>query len=210
MFRSFMVSNWEDRLIKKRQWNYLIEDFDEAQYPAALKAISKFFKTRYQIKKGILSKEEAKRAIPYHQKYAFKKSMIEIGLITATVFIGELLKMYADKDKDNVILNYLAYIFVRLRFEISAMYKPNDSLSMVKSLTPVTTLIDTATNLFDAITPDLTPGTSIKKEIVKGPYKGWKPWQRDIVKLTPFKNIMEWNNTRAKLEWYESQMIKKN
>lgn len=210
MFRSFMVSNWEDRLIKKRQWNYLIEDFDEAQYPAALKAISKFFKTRYQIKKGILSKEEAKRAIPYHQKYAFKKSMIEMGLITATVFIGELLKMYADKDKDNAILNYLAYILVRLRFELSAMYKPNDLLSMLKSLTPATTLIDTATNLFDAITPDLTPGTSIKKEIVKGPYKGWKPWQRDIVKLTPFKNIMEWNNTRAKLEWYESQMIKKN
>lgn len=209
MFRSFMVSNWEDRFIKKRQWNYLIEDFDEAQYPAALKAISKFFKTRYQMKKGILSREEARRAIPYHQKYAFKKSMIEMGIIVSVIFVGELLKTYADRDKKDFILNYLAYIFVRLRFELSAMYRVDDLLAMLKSVAPVTTLIDSATNILEALSPDLTPGTMVRKDIVKGPYKGWRPWQRDLVKLTPVKNIMEWNNTRSKLEWYESQMMKK-
>ena len=211
MLRSFFVSNWEDRLVKKKQWNYMIEDFEEAQYPAAVKTVSKFFRVRYEYYKGIIDKEQMKRSIPYYQKYAFKKTLMEIGVITALFAIGEYFRYIADKDKKNKFKQYLAYLSIRTFFENIAMYNPADLLSMLKSVSPVVTMIDQITVLVDAIIPNIdSQGGTVTRRIVKGPYKGQKPYQRALWKLTPAKNIWEWGNAQSKREFLESQLMKRN
>lgn len=211
MFRSFLVSNWEDRLVKKKQWNYMIEDFEEAQYIAAAKTVSKFFRIRYDYYKGIIDKEQMKRSIPYYQKYAFKKTAIELGIMAGLFAIGEYMKGIADKDKKDLFKQYTAYLSIRTLFEMAAMYNPADLLSMLKSVSPITTMIDQLTVLIGAMIPDVDQeGTKTTKRIVKGPYKGQQPYQRALWKLTPAKNIWEWGNAQSKREYLESQLMKRN
>ena len=152
-----------------------------------------------------------KRSIPYYQKYAFKKTLIEIGMINVVFAIGEYLRYIADKDKDNKFKQALAYLSIRTFFETVAMYNPADLLSMLKSVSPVITMIDQITTLVDAIIPDVNPqGGTVTKRIVKGPYKGQQPYQRALWKLTPAKNIWEWGNAQSKREFLESQLMKRN
>ena len=211
MFRSFLVSNWEDRIVKKKQWNYMIEDFEEAQYVAAAKTVSKFFRVRYEYYKGVIDKEQMRRSIPYHQRYAFKKTILEIGIMTGLFAFGEYLKGVADRDKKDQFKQFTAYLVTRTLFEIAAMYNPADLLSMLKSVSPITAMIDQLTVLIGAMIPDIDPqGGTITKRIVKGPYKGQQPYQRALWKLTPAKNIWEWGNAQSKREFLESQLMKRN
>lgn len=210
MCRSFLVSNWEDRIIKNKQWNYLIEDFEESQYKAAGKTISKFFRVRYDYYKGIIDKEQRKRSIPYYQKYAFKKTLYEIGIMLGLFALGEYLKGVADRDKKSWIKQFAAYLSIRTLFDMAAMYNPVDLLSMLKSVSPMTAMIDQIVVLIQAMIPDIDQeGTKTTKRIVKGPYKGQQPYQRALWKLTPAKNIWEWNNAQAKREYLESQLMKR-
>lgn len=210
MCRSFLVSNWEDRIVKNKQWNYLIEDFEESQYKAAGKTISKFFRVRYDYYKGIIDKEQRKRSIPYYQKYAFKKTLYEIGTMLGLFVLGEYLKGVADRDKKSWIKQFAAYLSIRTLFDMAAMYNPVDLLSMLKSVSPMTAMIDQIVVLIQAMIPDIDQeGTKTTKRIVKGPYKGQQPYQRALWKLTPAKNIWEWNNAQAKREYLESQLMKR-
>jgi len=211
MFRAFLVSNWEDRIVKKKQWNYMIEDFEEAQYVAAAKTVSKFFRVRYEYYKGIIDKEQMRRSIPYHQRYAFKKTMLEIGIMAGLFAFGEYIKGVADRDKKDQFKQFIAYLVTRTLFEMAAMYNPADLLSMLKSVSPITAMIDQLTVLIGAMIPDIDPqGGTTTKRIVKGPYKGQQPYQRALWKLTPAKNIWEWGNAQSKREFLESQLMKRN
>lgn len=46
-------------------------------------------------------------------------------------------------------------------------------------------------------------------EIERGTYKGWEKWQRTVLKMTPYHNIVEqYLNSKAKRQFLENKTFK--
>jgi hypothetical protein len=112
-------------------------------------------------------------------------------------FLRPLLEQSADDDKKNIIKQLLAYTIIRSQFETLAPYNLLDMASIIKSPSAIT---DYVSNMFELFSNPVSllyerikywwlDETYYDATIKRGAYKGWTKQERNLLKLTPFRNI---------------------
>lgn len=156
-------------------------------------------------------------------KRVFAEVMIYNLLISPLV---SLLLHKADDDRDNKLLQLIAYIAISFRWESFNQYRFGDMLNTMKSPTAMTSVWDGLNVFADSFNSYKTPENSLwnmfsnvksivsdseeNNEIVQtGAYEGWTKKERALIKLTPFKNLKEqWDNSYAKRKYAQNQLYK--
>lgn len=156
-------------------------------------------------------------------KRVFAEVMIYNLLISPLV---SLLLRKADDDRDNKLLQLVAYIAISFRWESFNQYRFGDMLNTMKSPTAMTSVWDGLNVFADSFNSYKTPENSLwnmfsnvksivsdseeNNEIVQtGAYEGWTKKEKALIKLTPFKNLKEqWDNSYAKRKYAQNQLYK--
>lgn len=164
-------------------------------------------------------------ADPINRK-TVKKLIAEIAIYNLLVYplVSMLLKK-ADDDKDNLLLQLVAYVAIAARWEAFTPYRFADILNTIKSPTAMTSVWDGLNNLADGMNSYKTPENSlwsmfsnvsqaITSEdgdtlIKRGAYKGNTHLEKALWKLTPFKNLKEqWYGSYDKRKYAANQLYK--
>lgn len=216
----FLINPYKDgiqaiRLLNKEAIN--ISDISSSQ------KIKAFFGG---IKHGLKAQIAETFADPINRqaiKRVFAEVMIYNLLISPLV---SLLLHKADDDRDNKLLQLIAYIAISFRWESFNQYRFADMLNTMKSPTAMTSVWDGLNVFADSFNSYKTPENSLwnmfsnvksivsdseeNNEIVQtGAYEGWTKKERALIKLTPFKNLKEqWDNSYAKRKYAQNQMYK--
>lgn len=194
--RNFMILGYES-MFGGRKFNYQTMEYEHGRVAAASKllwrCIRNFNKANMQEQWGNATFEE---------KYAVKYLSILFSFIIASSLLMGLLKDAADEDKDNWWLQFAAYDLQRSVLELSSIYNPIETNNIIKSIAPATGVIDNSLKLVKF--------WDWNERVERGAYKGMRHWQRDIIKLTPFKNAYEISSPqaiRAKRQYLENQLL---
>lgn len=216
----FLVNPYKDgiqaiRLLNKEAIN--ISDISSSQ------KIKAFFSG---MKHGLKAQIAETFADPIN-RYAIKRVFAEVMIYNLLISpLVSLILHKADDDRDNKLLQLVAYIAISFRWESFNQYRFGDMLNTMKSPTAMTSVWDGLNVFADSFNSYKTPENSLwnmfsnvksivsdseeNNEIVQtGAYEGWTKKERALIKLTPFKNLKEqWDNSYAKRKYAQNQLYK--
>lgn len=212
MHRQYLPVILQERYTMSRQYDYQTQRWKEAVFRTPIRLITEAIKNnenlidkfKYEINNDPVVREN------------LAKIVYEAALwIILAKIIRPLLASSADDDKKNILKQILAYAIDRTTFETLAPYNLADMARVIKSPSAITSYVEGLFELFyspfdmlyDTVKSEIT-GENINKAIRKGAYKGMTPFTRDLIKLTPFKNIIELKDTDSKRRYYQNQILK--
>lgn len=163
------------------------------------------------------------------RRYQLRQILIEYSVFKLVFApLVSLLCSYADDDdqKDDKLLQLLAYIMVRTRWEAFTPYRADDIFNNLKTVSAQTGTMDK----IDALNNDmikwimpqgdlyntfLRPHIKESKQynpvVQRGIYEGWYKGYRDMFKFLPVHNMYEQiNGSKQKRDYYTNQIEKLN
>lgn len=162
-------------------------------------------------------------------RQAIKRVLAEVAIYNLLIFpLVSLLLHKADDDRDNKLLQLIAYISLSFRWEAFNQYRFADILNTMKSPTAMTSVWDGLNVFADSFNSYKTPENSLwhvfsnvkdvatdSKEadevIQSGTYENWTKRERALIKLTPLKNLKEqWDNSYAKRKYTQVSLYKQS
>lgn len=215
MHRQYIPTIVEQNFTMKRQWDYTTQREVEALWQTPLRLFAKLYQDGLNIKAlrtffhdifhsdDVVTRANMRR-IAYELSMVF---LIQPMLVSAV-------KSMADKDKRDKWKNFFAYVLLRTAFEDRSQLTLADAYGTIKSPSASTGLIDNFNNLvMETISPltslmSLSDARDRDKRITRGAYKHMTPFERALIKCTPFKNIIELNDLPSKRRYYETQIVK--
>lgn len=180
------------------------------------------------VKSGI-SRQIAETFADPINRQAIKRVLAEVAIYN--LLISPLVSMLlhkADDDRDNKLLQLIAYIALSFRWEAFNQYRFADILNTMKSPTAMTSVWDGLNVFADSFNSYKTPENSLwhvfsnVKDVVtdseegneiiqSGAYEDWTKRERALIKLTPLKNLKEqWDNSYAKRKYTQNQLYKQS
>lgn len=199
-----------------------IRDLSEVTNKQRIKAFVK------GVKSGI-SRQTAEMLADPINRQAIKRVLAEVSIYNLLIFpLVSLLLHKADDDKDNKLLQLIAYIALSFRWEAFNQYRFADILNTMKSPTAMTSVWDGLNVFADSFNSYKTPENSLWRvfsnvkdvttdskeanEIIQsGAYENWTKRERALMKLTPLKNLKEqWDNSYAKRKYTQVQLYKQS
>lgn len=217
MHRQYIPIILQQSFTMDRQWDYQTQ----REVEAILKTPFRVFAQTWKDKSGadllttILKQTFLNRGLSSElDRTNIKKLKIETALcLVLYPLIRNILKEEADKDKRNILLNLFAYIMARTAFETTAPYNLVDIYSTIKTPTPLYSLLDNVGSVisypYDLILILFNMrGEKSKQDkiITRGAYRGKTQLERNIWKITPFKNLIELNDIPSKRRYYDTQI----
>lgn len=156
------------------------------------------------------------------RQYHMKQIAAEVSLfLISKAFIAALVGM-ADDDKDDKLLQFMAYIALRTEWEVFTPYRAQDMLSNIKSPSANTGTIDKFEAIFSSsiklvmpqgdlyntfLRPNLKDD-SYNPKVQKGTYKDWYKIERDLFKVLPAHNLYEqYNDSYSKRNYYKHRIM---
>lgn len=216
MLRNFIVQAVDDRILKKKQWNYMTEDWDEAMYVVAFRkliaqpAIYTKDMLNYLLHNKVMRGRFGTREKPNrherfqstaHERYYMRR--VAADLIYQQIAyraLMMLIRSWWEEDKYDWTKAATYYASNRTWWEIQNYYNLMDVYSSFKSVSPATGEVDHIYSAIQWLFQDS------EKEILYGPYAGWPKWAQQAIKSTPFKNIIEATDPAAKNKYLEGQL----
>ena len=180
------------------------------------------------VKSGI-SRQIAETFADPINRQAIKRVLAEVAIYNLLISpLVSLLLHKADEDRDNKLLQLVAYIALSFRWEAFNQYRFADILNTMKSPTAMTSVWDGLNVFADSFNSYKTPENSLwhvfsnVKDVVtdseegseiiqSGAYEDWTKRERALIKLTPLKNLKEqWDNSYAKRKYTQNQLYKQS
>lgn len=180
------------------------------------------------VKSGI-SRQIAETFADPINRQAIKRVLAEVAIYNLLISpLVSLLLHKADDDRDNKLLQLVAYIALSFRWEAFNQYRFADILNTMKSPTAMTSVWDGLNVFADSFNSYKTPENSLwhvfsnVKDVVtdseegseiiqSGAYEDWTKRERALIKLTPLKNLKEqWDNSYAKRKYTQNQLYKQS
>jgi len=210
LFRKFIVPGF------KRRWqgrdrknnldgiNNLLGDYQEGYY----RTFGHFAKLMY---KDILNfKFEAVRA---HGRLMTKQERANLirftgelsFLIISIIMVGLTLKMKGeDDDKDDWVLNNLAYQALRLRSELAFFWNPNESMKILRSPMASMSQLENVIKLFGQLVYPVTSGTFEFDVYERGAWKDQVKLAKTTTSLLPvLKQYYRIRDIGDQLSWFQ-------
>ena len=107
----------------------------------------------------------------------------------------------ADDDKDDINAQYMALQMSRIQFEMMSKINPGEWTQIVENPTAAMGFFNTLRGLDDWLKPG---------EVKSGVYKGMPYMKKQLIKLTPYKNIYETMNADPALYRKRNQLLYKD
>ena len=206
MHRNFMIVGLQDRF-KKTQFNYNTGVIEEGIY----RSIPKLFNGAFSDGglNVIHNMIQNYHNMQDYEQYAVRKVITELGTILGvSLLVSLLLVPLADDTDDDWALEALAYIAMRTAFEFRTLYQPLELTALLNSPSAAFSSITNAAEMLKLIwIPNyFNDNSSPFKEISTGAYKGMPKLLRNFIKVTPFKNVIEASDPKAKRKYLDNQL----
>lgn len=203
--KNFMILFQE--MYKKRQFNFKTNSEEEGRFRGFFAGLTGIFnfKDGFSLKKM----SENYDNLDTLDKYCFNRVVYDLSMIIA---LNVILAMFISKaddpdEKDNLLLQEIAYAVEKTKFEIGTNYKPDDIVGMIKTPAAASADINNLFAIAQIIFPNNWP--IIAKRASTGAYADM-PWiAKKAIKLTPIKNIVESFNAqsiKSKRKYQENQI----
>lgn len=214
MHRNFMIVGLQERL-KSKQFNYATGQMEGGMFQDFFGNMCwKVFKEIFsQGKINFIANALATyKNMDSLEQYNIRRVLLDMlnialwGTIIAPFFV-----MLAEDGDDDWGLQAMAYLSMRTAFEFRSLYNP---LELTNLLNSPSAAVSTLVILFNMIKL-IFPGTYLKEnsifgEVKSGAYKGYPKILRNIIKMTPAKNVFEFFSTQGienKRTYLENQLM---
>lgn len=208
MHKSFILSALEDRVLKPKQWNYLLERYDEGSYKTTVRVAFQSLKYLYNLSRygmGNISEKPIMNKLEDFEKYNVKRVGTELGLLIAYSVLSMMIGNWREEDKDSWIRTFTYYISERTVYEVGNLYNPWDVIDSFKTITPAMSTLENVKTL-GSILAFWNWNDNFDKTTKYGPYEGMNKFQKAAFKVTPFKNVIEATDPNQKLKYLHGQL----
>lgn len=189
--RNFMML-FQERF-KQKQYNFKTDTVEEGYYRCMKKLLLGGIVT-YKDIFSINRLQNEYQSMDKVEKYGVRKVVTDITtlLLMQIIISTFLLPPANDKDnRDDLLLQELAYVTEKTRFEMGTYYKPDDILGLLRSPSASSSDINNLFSILESIIPVNWVNENPLKPTKTGLYKGM-PWiGKKAIKLTPIRNIVE-------------------
>lgn len=206
LHRNFMITMLHDRF-KKKQYNLDLHTMEEGYYRSTARLIKTFLAGKSHTIKQLIADYNN---MEEYEQYGVRKVMNELMLVAASSVIAITLASIVDGDDDydNWLTQSVTYLAMRSAFEFRTMYNPFEFIALIKSPTAAFNWLDNISSFINLILPtsyigDRTPFTIIDR----GVYKGMPVILKNIIKVTPFKSIIEAQDPKTKRNYLQNQLM---
>jgi hypothetical protein len=184
LFRRFVVPGVKRRYGKKGI-NNLLDDYEEGYYRTfghfAKQLMSDLVHFKFEAMQGYGKK------MTKLERANMVRFTVEMSAMAVTVIMA-MLAMKAkkdDPDKNDLLLNNMAYQALRLRSELSFYWNPTSMTQILRSPTASMTLLENSIKLFGQLLYPITSGTFALQEYQVGNWKGHYKIEKTINQLIP-------------------------
>lgn len=217
----FIINPYKDGIQAVR-----ILNADNVSQPMSVKKQIKAFTKGFT--SGLKTQTAETLADPVNRQ-TIKRLLLEVGIYNLLLFpLVSLILRKADEDRDDTLLQLIAYTAISTRWEVLSQYRFADVLNTMKSPTAMTSVWDGLNAFMDSSNSYKTPENSLwnvfsnVKQIVsdekegdelidRGAYKNWTKKERSLLKVTPFKNLYEQlKDPYTKRKYVQNYMYKQN
>lgn len=206
LHRNFMVSALHDRF-KPKQYNLDLQTIEEGYYRSTGRFLKNVIANRHFAIKQLLADYNN---MEEYEQYAVRRTLNELVLIAASTAVAVTLASIVDGDDDYDmwLTQSITYLAMRSAFEFRTMYNPFEFMALIKSPTAAFNWFDNISSFINLINPasyvgDRTPFTIIDR----GVYKGMPIILKNIIKVTPFKSIIEAQDPKSKRNYLQNQLM---
>lgn len=220
MHRQYIPLAIQEKWTMERQWDYTSQRYKEGILRTPLRVLSEVYRDNNnlnQIQKALKTIQilsGIKSGITDTQTLSNMKQLrTEMILIWGLYpILSSMLNEAADDDKKNKLINTLAYIMMRTEFEAYSPYNLIDIAATIKNPTPLFSILDNFGNVIsypkDVAYSLVNDGVELNKKITRGAYKGMTVLEKNLIQLTPYKNVIELNDIPSKRNYYKKQILK--
>ena len=204
--RNFMINGLHQRF-KGRTYNQDMQVIEDGYYPTTYRFLSNIIGNKHYAVKQIL---EDYNNLDESEQYAIRRVLYDLALVASTTIVALTVMHIVDSDDDysNWFTEEIAYLALRSAFEFRSMYNPVELMSLIKSPTAAFSYFENQYNILGILNPlsyiyGKTPWTAIDR----GVYEGWPRILKTMIKTTPFKNILEIQDPKAKRNYLKNQLM---
>lgn len=206
LHRNFMISALHDRF-KPKQYNLDLQTIEEGYYRSTGRFLKNIIANRHFAIKQLLADYNNMQE---YEQYAVRKVLNELVLIAASTAVALTIASIVDGDDDydTWLTQSITYLAMRSAFEFRTMYNPFEFMALIKSPTAAFNWFDNISSFINLINPasyigDRTPFTIIDR----GVYKGMPVILKNIIKVTPFKSVIEAQDPKSKRNYLQNQLM---
>lgn len=206
LHRNFMISALHDRF-KPKQYNLDLQTIEEGYYRSTGRFLKNVIANRHFAIKQLLADYNNMQE---YEQYAVRRVLNELVLIAASTVVALTIASIVDGDDDydTWLTQSITYLAMRSAFEFRTMYNPFEFMALIKSPTAAFNWFDNISSFINLINPasyigDRTPFTIIDR----GVYKGMPVILKNIIKVTPFKSIVEAQDPKSKRNYLQNQLM---
>lgn len=201
IFRNFILVNLQTKFLTKRQFNYSIGMWSEAQVPAAVKYVYRHYFDQNKIDQLKELYQNHYDELDDFEKGCLKRVTYEVLFSTVGfMIISSLIRAMANDDKRNWWKQEAAYLTLRASLETRDNILPIEVINLLNTPTAAWSTLQYWGDLTTMMLNDPT------QKIKKGPYKGMNRFQRSLIKATPLRSIWEAQDPRSKMEYYDNMI----
>lgn len=206
LHRNFMISALHDRF-KPKQYNLDLQTIEEGYYRSTGRFLKNIIANRHFAIKQLLADYNNMQE---YEQYAVRRVLNELVLIAASTVVALTIASIVDGDDDydTWLTQSITYLAMRSAFEFRTMYNPFEFMALIKSPTAAFNWFDNISSFINLINPasyigDRTPFTIIDR----GVYKGMPVILKNIIKVTPFKSVIEAQDPKSKRNYLQNQLM---
>lgn len=188
---------------KKKQYNMDLNVVEEGYY----RTIGNILKDRHLSLKQLIADYDNMQD---YEQYAVKKVLHEMLLMAGSTSVALVISSLVDGDDDydNWFTQATSYLALRSAFEFRTMYNPFEFISLIKSPTAAFNWLDNTSSFLNLINPASYVGDKTPLSIIdRGVYKGMPKIVKNLIKVTPLKNILEAQDPKAKRSYLQNQLM---
>lgn len=204
--RNFMINGLHQRF-KGRTYNQDMQVIEDGYYPTTYRFLSNVIGNKHYAVKQIL---EDYNNLDESEQYAIRRVLYDLALVASTTIVALTVMHLVDSDDDysNWFTEEIAYLALRSAFEFRSMYNPVELMSLIKSPTAAFSYFENQYNILGILNPlNYIYGKTPWAAIDRGVYKGWPRILKTMIKTTPFKNILEIQDPKAKRNYLKNQLM---
>ena len=200
IYRNFLLINLQTKFFTKRQYDYSTGMWQEAQYRGAFNYLWRHVLDKNKIK-TLQEMYSNYDDLNEFERRLFKRSLYELIFSFVGLYVVSLVcKSLADDDPDNMFLQLMALVAVKVAIESRSNVSMIEATNMFTSPTAAWGIFQ---NFYKALTTIFDNPTEIVRS---GAYKGKPRWFRSLVKITPFRAIYESKNFQEKRKYYDNMI----
>lgn len=206
MHKNFMIQGLHDRF-KRRHFNLDLGVIEDGYYWVTGKFLKNVIGNRHFALTQLLADYDNMQE---YEQYAVKKVLYDMLLIagSTTVALTMAAIVDGDDDYDNWLFQSITYLALRSAFEFRTMYNPFEFVSMIKSPTAAFSTLENTSNIIGLFNPFTYFGGKGPFDIIdRGVYEGMPRILRNIIKVTPFRSIIEAQDPKSKRNYLQNQLM---